>query len=300
MKLLMVILRNAKSALALAAVPIIIGGTGGEVAFSELRIHLSSQVISQGDVGLITVALNEGETPRVRWLDQDVSMVHNDRGNRWYGFLAADLKAKPGHYPLSVVISPCSQEKQVEVKVVQKDRGVRRLTLPKEMVELDAMTLERVKKEAAIMEDVLSAAPTAPVWRGVFLKPVAGEVVGTFGQASVINNAPRSPHSGVDLRAETGTPVVAMNHGRVSLVADQFFTGLSVVIDHGGALQSMYFHLDKVMVRQGELLKKGQVVGLVGSTGRASGPHLHLGVRIHGARVDPLRLMNVSEEMEQP
>jgi murein DD-endopeptidase MepM/ murein hydrolase activator NlpD len=83
-------------------------------------------------------------------------------------------------------------------------------------------------------------------------------------------------------------------------VADQFFTGISLVIDHGGAIQSMYFHLDKVLVNQGDQVKKGQVIGLVGSTGRASGPHLHLGVRVNSARVDPLQLTLVSETMEQP
>jgi murein DD-endopeptidase MepM/ murein hydrolase activator NlpD len=104
----------------------------------------------------------------------------------------------------------------------------------------------------------------------------------------------------VDLKAGRGTPVQAMNHGKVTLVADQFFTGLSVVIDHGGGVQSMYFHLDRVLVNQDDRVGKGQVIGLVGSTGRASGPHLHLGVRVNSARVDPLQLTIVSESMEQP
>jgi len=269
-------------------------------AFSFPRIQFSSQLISQGELAVVKLGLKEGETPLVRWLDREVSMVPNDQKTTWCGFLAADLKAEPGRYPLLVKVLPGPWEQTFEMTVAKKDRGVRRLKLPKEKVDLDAATLERVKTEAAVMGEVLSAPPASPLWRGRFLSPVEGEIVGSFGQASVINDSPRSPHSGVDLKASLGTPVLAMNHGKVVLVADQFFTGISLVIDHGGAVQSMYFHLDKVLVNQDDQVKKGQVVGLVGSTGRASGPHLHLGVRVNSARVDPLQLTLVSETMEQP
>ncbi len=279
---------------------VILALMGGESAFSSPRIHLSSQFISQGELAVIKLELEEGETPAVRWLDREVYMVRHEQEKTWYGFLAADLKAMPGPYSLSVKVLPGPWEKTLEVTVTEKDRGVRRLKLPKKMVDLDAVTLQRVKKESAVMGEVLYAEPSEPLWKGRFLTPVDGEIVGPFGQASIINDSPRAPHSGVDLRAERGTPVLAMNHGKVVLLADQFFTGLSVVIDHGGAIQSMYFHLDKVLVNREDQVKKGELIGLVGSTGRASGPHLHLGVRVNSARVDPLQMMIVSEIMEQP
>ena len=84
------------------------------------------------------------------------------------------------------------------------------------------------------------------------------------------------------------------------LVAEHFFSGKSVVIDHGGAVQSMYFHLEEIKVRQGEDVARGQVIGLVGATGRATGPHLHFGMRVNGARVDPMQVIVLSEQMEQP
>jgi murein DD-endopeptidase MepM/ murein hydrolase activator NlpD len=269
-------------------------------AFSSPRIHLLSRVIPQGELAIVKVELKEGETPFVRWLDREIYMVSNDQKTTWYGLLAADLNAQPGSYPLLIKVLPGACEETLEVTVAKKDRGVRRLKLPKAMVDLDAVTMERVKTEAAVMGEVLGAPPAAPLWRGRFLTPVAGEIVGPFGQASVINDSPRSPHSGVDLKASLGTPVLAMNHGKVVLVADQFFSGLSVVIDHGGAIQSMYFHLDKILVNRDDQVRKGQVIGLVGSTGRASGPHLHLGVRVNSARVDPLQMTVISETMEQP
>jgi murein DD-endopeptidase MepM/ murein hydrolase activator NlpD len=269
-------------------------------ASSSPRVHLLSRVIPQGELAIVKVELKEGETPFVRWLDREIYLVPGDRRTSWYGLLAADMNTQPGRYPLLIKVLPGSWEETLEVTVVKKDRGVRRLKLPKAMVDLDADTMERVKTEAAVMAEVLSSPPAAPLWRGRFLAPVAGEIVGPFGQASVINDSPRSAHSGVDLKASLGTPVLAMNHGKVVLVADQFFSGLSVVIDHGGAIQSMYFHLDKILVNRDDQVKKGQVIGLVGSTGRASGPHLHLGVRVNSARVDPLHLTVVSETMEQP
>jgi murein DD-endopeptidase MepM/ murein hydrolase activator NlpD len=156
-----------------------------------------------------------------------------------------------------------------------------------------------VKKESAVMKEALEAPPTAPQWNGPFVMPLSGELSGTFGQASVINGMPRSPHSGVDLKAGTGTPVASINSGRVVLTGEHFFIGLFVVVDHGGAVQSMYFHLDKILVQQGDKVAKGRVVGLVGATGRATGPHLHFGIRINGARIDPQQFMKVNEAMER-
>jgi len=190
-------------------------------------------------------------------------------------------------------------EKQLEVEIRQKDYGVRRLTLPRNMVDLDAETLQRVKKESRRMKTLWEAPSSAPSWSGSFLTPISGEVLGPFGQRSIINDQPRSPHSGIDLKGDRGTPVRAINHGQVVLTGDHFFAGLTVVIDHGGGIQSMYFHLAELAVRKGDRVAKGQIVGLVGSTGRTTGPHLHWGIRINGDRIDPLRLIALSQQLEE-
>ncbi len=269
------------------------------VARPQPEITVSSDSIFQGDAGLLRIRGGEGESAQVRWMDQDLFTAPSGNGKDRVGFFAADLKLKPGSYPLVVKIPSTGVRKQIDITVRSKDFGVRKLTLPKEQVELDAVTLERVKKEAETMREALEAPPTVPQWRGPFVKPLSGEVVGSFGRASVINGMPRSPHSGVDVKAERGTPVASINSGRVVLTGEHFFNGLFVVVDHGGAVQSMYFHLDKILVQQGDKVTKGMVLGLVGSTGRSTGPHLHFGIRINGARIDPMQFMKVNEAMER-
>ncbi|MGH7845416.1 MAG: M23 family metallopeptidase, partial [Candidatus Binatia bacterium] len=108
------------------------------------------------------------------------------------------------------------------------------------------------------------------------------------------NGLPRSPHTGVDLRAPLGTEIVAANHGKVVVRDEFFFGGKTVVLDHGGGLYTMYLHLNDFRVTDGLLVRKGEVIGWVGMTGRVTGPHLHWGVRLLGARVDPLDLVKAT------
>jgi len=123
---------------------------------------------------------------------------------------------------------------------------------------------------------------------------VAGTAPGTgFGARRVINGQPRAPHGGIDYSAPKGTPVVAANTGRVALVAEFFFPGRLVVLDHGLGLYTLYFHLDTVLASEGERIERGQALGTVGASGRATGPHLHFGAQVGAARVDPAALLGL-------
>lgn len=167
-----------------------------------------------------------------------------------------------------------------------------RLTLPPGQVDLDAATLARVKTEQAEFRVALGDSAAERLWRGAFRVPVeGGRPTGGFGLRRLLNGQSRSPHAGFDWAAPSGTPVVATNAGRVVLVAEHFFAGRLVVLDHGLGLSSYYFHLDETRVAAGERVAAGQPIGAVGATGRATGPHLHLGVSLGGARVDPEALL---------
>jgi hypothetical protein len=268
-------------------------------ALSESDIYLSSRVIPQGDMSLIKIRAKQGEGVRVTWLEKDVSLITDSSGTVWQGFLAADLQKEPGHYKVIVNTSPPGDQEELEIEIVDKDYGVRNLTLPKEMVDLDEEALKRVRNEYAFINAILEAPVSDPCWSDFFMRPVDGSVVGPFGRRSIINDQPRSPHSGVDLRGAEGTPVKAANEGKVVLTSHHFFSGNSIYVDHGGGIISMYFHLKEIKVKKDDMVRKGQIIGLVGSTGRSTGPHLHWGVRINGARVNPLSLCEKSMELEE-
>jgi hypothetical protein len=175
------------------------------------------------------------------------------------------------------------------------------LTLPPGQVDLDPATLARVEREHGELKTALGETAATRLWRGAFHQPVeGGRATGGFGLRRIINHQPRSPHTGYDWAAPRGTPVLAANAGRVVLVAEHFFAGRSVVLDHGLGLFTLYFHLDEPRVAAGETVAAGQVVGTVGATGRATGAHLHFGVWLAGARVDPMALLGLVPPPDGP
>jgi murein DD-endopeptidase MepM/ murein hydrolase activator NlpD len=182
--------------------------------------------------------------------------------------------------------------------VEKTDFGIQKLSLPSSMVDLDAKTLERVNQEARQLEALLQVFRDERLWRGAFIRPVEGELSGAFGLSRIINGQRRSPHTGIDLRAEEGSPVLACNSGMVALADQLFFSGKSVILDHGWGLYSMYFHLSEIRVKEEDRVSKGAMLGRVGSTGRSTKPHLHWGIRMNGARVDPLSLLAVTKTAE--
>jgi murein DD-endopeptidase MepM/ murein hydrolase activator NlpD len=129
-----------------------------------------------------------------------------------------------------------------------------------------------------------------------FYQSREGEIVTKFGVRRVINKIPKTPHSGVDVAAEEGDDVHAPNNGVAVLIDEQFYSGKSLILDHGQGIYTMFFHLSKILVTPGQQVKKGDVIALVGSTGRSTGAHLHWGVRIQGARVNPLELIHLKLE----
>ncbi len=208
-----------------------------------------------------------------------------------------DLEVKSGHEAWWVAVrEPERPPREVRgrLRVRGRDFPVQRLTLPGGMVDLDPETERRATAEARTLQTVYRTITGERLWRGSFVRPVAGDEPGSgFGARRIINNQPRAPHGGTDYAAPRGTPVVSANDGRVALVAEYFFPGRLVIIDHGLGLYTLYFHLDEVRTALGERVARGQPIGAVGSTGRATGPHLHFGVQLAGARVDPERLLGL-------
>lgn len=213
----------------------------------------------------------------------------------YVGLLGIDLQDEPGTHELKVDIQTGEsiRRRSINVLVVKEQFAVEHLKLPKDKVDLDDKAAARWKAEQDQIRKALAEESAMRLWQTGFVEPVRGRRTGIFGSVRIMNGQARNPHSGEDIGAPTGTDVVASNDGVVRLTVDHIFSGRGIYLDHGLGLYSMYFHLSDVLVRDGDLVKSGQVIGKVGATGRATGPHLHWGAKINGARVNPYALLDL-------
>jgi murein DD-endopeptidase MepM/ murein hydrolase activator NlpD len=219
-------------------------------------------------------------------------------GEEYAALAGIDVEAKPGKASWRIAVVDAlgiPRERTGEIVIRSREFPVQRLTLPIPMVDLDPEAERRAAAEAVRLKALYQTVSPERLWHGPFSRPVAGQDPGQgFGARRIINGKPRMPHSGVDFGAELGAPVVAANRGRVALVGDFFFAGRLVALDHGLGLYTLYFHLDRVDVPEGAVVERGEQIGVVGATGRATGPHLHWAAQLGLSRVDPLTLLSVS------
>ena len=255
------------------------------------QIVLQPKKFGPGDI--ITITVKNAAGP-VEGTFMNKALHFNPVKKAFRAVVGVDLNTEPGTYPLTMTSNGIKSVK--DLLVSKKHYPVQRLTLPEDMVVLSPENEARVtrdQKKTAVIWPIDSLR----VWRGNFIDPLPGKKIGTpFGVRRIINNIPKNSHSGVDVTADEGEPVLAPNDGVVVLVDDQFYSGNSVILDHGQGIYSMFFHLSKINVKYGQAVMKGDVIALVGSTGRATGAHLHWGVRIQGAKVDPLELIHLKLE----
>lgn len=229
------------------------------------------------------------------FLGQTVTLQKGAKG-RYYGAVAAPLDAPLGPRPLRVFVDS-HQVTAVDVRVVAMDYGVRQLTVHKKYDDMTPEDLEKYKKDTARITAVYAMDTPRRYWSGQFERPVPGVVVSKFGRRSVVNGVEKAPHSGVDLRGAKGDPVKATAAGQVVLALDHYFGGNTLMIDHGQGVVSRYLHLSAILVKEGQYVDAGQVVGLVGATGRVTGPHLDFGVGLNGVRIDPLAWLELSRRL---
>lgn len=268
-----------------------------------LRLESLPAATKQGEACLIR-ALGPATMKSVEgtFRGERLPMAFVSSRGAYEGLLGIDMNMSPGRYEMNVVATGGDNKvlsALLPLKVGKADFGIQVLSLPPSMVDLDARTLERVNREAKRLEALFRGVRGERLWGGPFLRPVQGELSSTFGLRRIINGQPRSSHTGVDVQAREGTPVLACSHGVVVLVDELFFSGKSVILDHGWALYSMYFHLSEALVKEGDRIERGAILGRVGSTGRSTRPHLHWGVKLNGARVDPLSLLPLSEHLKE-
>lgn len=252
------------------------------------RIIIVPKKIGPGDI--MTVMVKSGKAPITGTFDGK-PLYFNEARNGFMAIVGIDLYTEPGRYRLAV--ESAGKKRIRTVTISRKTYPTQRLSLPEDMVTLSPENEARVERESRIMSAIWPV-ESIKLWNGSFIDPLPGKELGTpFGVRRIINKVPKNSHSGVDVSADEGDPVMAPNDGVVVLVNDQFFSGNSVILDHGQGIYTMFFHLSKIEVRYGQAVMKGDVIARVGSTGRSTGAHLHWGVRVQGARVDPLDLVRL-------
>jgi murein DD-endopeptidase MepM/ murein hydrolase activator NlpD len=225
---------------------------------------------------------------RVRAFDRDWAAYRVETGE-WRSLVGIDLDTKPGTY--EAIITVDGQRATQSLPVTRRVFPSRRLTVDPDLVHPPPEMQERVDREAKHLRDIWDRPARERLWTAPFVRPVPDEANSAFGTRSIYNGEARPPHTGADFLSPTGRPVKAPNAGRVVLADPQYFSGNTVIIDHGLGLFSMLAHLSQIDVKVGDTVTAGQIVGKVGATGRVTGPHLHWGVRLNNARVDPLSLL---------
>lgn len=257
------------------------------IAFSLFTAPLFSfprNDLKPGGIAILNIAPANHAKPKVSYQKKPIAVIKGKQN--WLAVVGIPLSAKIGRHQVTIRSSANkSYNKSFQVK--KYNYRTQRLTIPnKNKVNPNKKSSQRIEQEFFLKKNLKKTfIEGAPHFN--FIKPVAGRDSGRFGLRRILNKQKRNPHSGMDIAAPRGRSVKATEAGRILFVGDLFFTGKVIYIDHGNGLLSLYAHLSKINVKKGQRVKRGQLIGKVGKTGRVTGPHLHWSVYLNGNAVDP-------------
>lgn len=248
------------------------------LVFSSSLLAMPKQQAIPG--GLIQFELESAQAPQAEF-NQSRLLTESLGNNRWRVWLGLGLDLAPGQH-------------QVRINHRNYPFQVQDFAYPEQHLQIsdtskvnpDPKQLERIQREQQQLKQIFARYSPGPAQLD-WLKPVQGKTGSAFGLKRFFNEQARAPHSGFDITAAEGTPVKNAAHGQVVMATELFFNGNTVIVDHGQGLLSLYCHLSQIQVQLGQQLTQGQVLGNVGHTGRATGPHLHWGVSLNGVRINP-------------
>jgi hypothetical protein len=269
-----------------------------------VSLKLTSPESSQGSLLLVEVNSASSITELTgTWNDRSVGFwpvgaaKKSGTSQSRRGLLGIDLEKPPGTYKLSVAVQLANGKRTsctVSIPVHKGKFATENLHVEKHFVEPDPEQIKRANGERQRLRDIFAATTPEKLWQGAFRVPLDGvSMGGNFGKRRILNGQPGSPHGGVDFPATTGTPVHAAQRGRVMLAEELFFSGNTVVLDHGLGIYTFYGHLSEIDAKVGHELEASALLGKVGATGRVTGAHLHWGLTVEGARVNPLQIVKL-------
>ena len=252
-------------------------------------VTLSRQKVPDG--GLLVIRMKSPVEPSVEFEGMAFPFYRApDKGpDEWEALMAVPFDHKP--QKATVKVSAAGTVTQVPFEIIDGGYPSEKLNVSPRHVNPKKKDLERINRERAEVGRIYAQISRERLWDKDFILPIPSVVTSRFGTKRVFNGQMQSFHQGIDLRAPIGTPIVAPAGGRVVLAKDLFFTGNTVLLDHGYGLVTLYAHMSKLEVKVGDRVQLGQRLGLSGMTGRASGPHLHWGIVINKLKVNPLDLI---------
>ncbi|MBN2494802.1 MAG: M23 family metallopeptidase [Deltaproteobacteria bacterium] len=278
------------------ALLLVCGGAAGQPALPELALGAVPPDPQRGQVILFEL---EGARPGDRvggaFLGRSLRFFVDGRG-RVRALAAVNLEDPTGMTPAAIRLeSPEGETRTLSRPIrVRPGRFERQeLRVDPRYVRPPASARERIQRERTEMRRLFEAAPTPRAWRGSFVWPREDEITSPFGLRRLFNDELASRHWGLDIDGRRGSPVEAIGAGRVVMCAKRYYSGGTVVIDHGLRLFSLYFHLSAIEVAEGQAVRKGQRIGRVGRSGRATGPHLHVGTKVEDVSFDPVSLFDL-------
>jgi murein DD-endopeptidase MepM/ murein hydrolase activator NlpD len=270
----------------------------------NIVLHLSSADPAQGS--LLLLELRSATQPvseiKAAWDNREIPFWQEAKPDEkspdiWRALLGVDLELRPENYLLTVTAKTESAEEiscAATIDVKEGKFATESLKVAPNFVEPNPEQLARAEVERQRLRAIFATITPERLWDGSFHYPLAGITTGgNFGKRRILNGQPGSPHSGVDFPASAGTAVYAAQRGRVVLAEPLYFSGNTVVLDHGLGLYTLYAHFESISVQPGDLVNTGALLGKVGATGRVTGPHLHWGATVNRARTDPLQLISL-------
>lgn len=265
----------------------------------DIKLYFENSTVKNAQTALLFLEAKDIVEPKLT-LDGKKRLnlnfqVNKFKENSFYALVPISYYTQASKY--KIIISYIKENKKnfksIELKVIDGQYKSEIINVAKSKFKPSKEREKRTKQEFHDAMKVYRSNSKKILWNENFIYPMNSKITSNFGTKRVYNGTLKSYHSGTDFRAKIGTPIVASNSGIVKIAQDRFYSGKSIVIDHGHGVYSCYFHLSKMHYKVGDFIKKGEVLGLSGDTGRITGPHLHFSFRINSIQVDPLQAIEV-------
>ncbi len=262
-----------------------------------IEISQTPSEIPPGDAVLINLKLsNNAAMVSGKCYKHDVYFMKQGDTNEYFAIVGTDVSQKGDHVKLSIIVNYHDSEIEsfdFDISLIAVEYPVEKLTVAKKLVTPPKKANKRLAEERKLVKAAYAKTTPEPEFSEPFIMPLNTKFSSTFGRRRIYNGVPKAPHNGLDLRGNVGKPVKVSNTGTIVMARDLYFTGNTMIVSHGLGLHTAYFHLSNMNKKVGDKVKRGDIIGKVGMTGRVTGPHLHFGVKMNGLYVNPLSALDV-------